>query len=205
MLDFLLSDSFSSIVENWVPSRNPSKWIIINSLLLLLLYSFLTAVDILVALREIGEEPVAAKLYLFWNFSTTFIWCIEAGFQSWWRKNGDHTIHSSSAAGGNLILHHGEVVPTNGSYNHYLDSYNDLYDWWRERKQEIIELIIAVYFLMNSFTLLWTLKIKDEDAQEELYDVAINIIVYIYACIRDLIIIIRGTDGNSHQQDLGRS
>jgi hypothetical protein len=49
------------LVEQWVPSQNPSKWIIINASLSL--YSFITACSIIVALRENGEKPVAATLY----------------------------------------------------------------------------------------------------------------------------------------------
>jgi hypothetical protein len=76
------------------------------------------------------------------------------------------------------------------SYHYYYYKYGC---WlWNERKHEIIEFMIAMYFLIGSFQLLWKLKIQHQDAQEELLDVAISLLAYLYACVRDLVILIRG-------------
>lgn len=199
----------AAVLEQWVPSQNPSKWVIINTSLSL--YSFITACSIIVALRENGEKPVAATLYLFWNFLTTFIWCMEAWLQFWWRSacttSSDITttiynnIDCAPTSSSPLIRRDGGMVSILKNKRQYEDydslSYHYYYYkygcWlWNERKQEIIEFMIAVYFLIGSFQLLWKSKIQQQDAQEELLDVAISLLAYLYACVRDLVILIRG-------------
>mmetsp|Transcript_15864 Transcript_15864/g.18083 ORF Transcript_15864/g.18083 Transcript_15864/m.18083 type:complete len:184 (-) Transcript_15864:102-653(-) len=164
-------------VGQWVPSRNPSKWIIIN--LSLLLYSLIISFSIVVALRENDEKPTAATLYLVWNFSTTLAWCIETGLESWWSYDTYCNISTST-------------LPGDSEFSNR----TTLQIWWKEKKEEMIELVLAIYFLIGSSMILWKLNIKKENVEEELNDVAISILAYLYACVRDSILLFRGIEAD---------
>ena len=50
--------------------------------------------------------------------------------------------------------------------------------------EHCVETLLAVYFTVDSFHLLYKWKIKKQDIEEELWDVAINAIVYAFAFAR---------------------
>lgn len=150
----------------WVPSLAPKRWFIIN--LTLVLYSILQLIAIILSIHFTGERPDATATYLIWSFSTTVVWCVEAGLESWW---------AYMTASIDAIL----ISPTSSPKL-----------CWETFKSadyvtNVLELLLAVYYLIDSFWLLWLWKIKGDDIYSSLYDVLLNSVFYIYAMVRDFI------------------
>ena len=156
------------ILKEWVPSQSPRTWLGINAFYFL--YSLLISFYIVISLRETGERPGAFGGYLVWNFSTTIIWCLEAGLESLW------IFETTGMAA--QEENEGDEGPTS--------------PWWHKLASldyaaNVVELLLAMFYVVVSSTLLWEWKIKNQNVEDSLFDVVTNLTFYFYAMVRDFV------------------
>lgn len=155
-------------LKEWVPSRTPLRWFLINQCLLF--YSMIQFSIIIMTIHNTGAKPSVAASYLIWNFGTTIIWCFEAGLELWW------IIRTISISRKDLLSI--QVLINIG------------------------EMIIAVYYLIDSISLLYHWESRSDSIQWSLLDVGLNAGFYFYASLRDFIrILILETTLHSLQDD----
>lgn len=127
--------SLESLLQSWTPKNSPVPWITVN----VLCFASSAALFLVTLIAEDDSQYriFAKQSYLFWNFSTTVVWCVEVGLR--------------------------------------------VYASRREVKlQQRIELAVAAYFTTDSAILLHKFKVKKEDIDVVLFEVAINTLAYLH-------------------------
>ena len=146
-------------LASYAPATHPVVWCITNSVCAFA--SALALADLLIATDDFLERPFATALYLIWNFATTGVWLVEIGLTVVWHiwtalnEDGNRTM-ASDAGFWSLVTR----IP------------------WIPR----IELLLAVYFLLDSMRLLWKWQLQGQDVEAELVEVVINFLAYLYMC-----------------------
>jgi hypothetical protein len=161
-------------LQEWVPSQRPKIWLFINTSLVL--YSLIVCVELVVALKNVQEIPVATAFYIIYNLITTLMWCLEAGLETLWgykeasiiAQDEDEEGQSSSSSSSSPSWWYNLV-----NSNYLLSK---------------IELSMAIFFLIDSGILVleWHIYGRDE-VRQSMYDVVLNLIFYIYAMVRDFV------------------
>jgi len=156
----ILGDSLLLLQNSkWSPNHHPAAWFWINAACLAA--SLVLVADILVCWWD-GEpelRPVAAALYLFYNVTTTLVWCFEIGWTAWEQQQTTTTrskVVDDSPSCMRLLHCHGVTWPVR------------------------IELVLAVVFLVDSVRLLWEWRLRKDDLEANLWEALLNALAYLY-------------------------
>jgi hypothetical protein len=147
------------LVANWAPSRAPLKWLAVNLVCwvasLVLLAHLLLSLLLWEVEGDASLKPVAASLYLIWNFSTTVVWCVESGLKF---LEQQHVLAPTSR-------------PSSSS--------QPLGSGWALR----LEVAVAIYFLADSIHLLIQWRLRDDDLEANLLEASVSSLAYLWVSV----------------------
>lgn len=164
-------------VDYLTPGRNPLLWVIINSSVMI--YSL--ALLVLEAFYAEDESKWALRLanqsYLVYDFSTTIIWVLETIL-------GAVSIIDTTDTSRTRRTSHSSAK--NGVHSGMRASITIDETWRFSLPASILHVIIALCFLMDSFTTLLTWKWRKEDIVVDAMWVAINLAAYTLVLLETL-------------------
>ena len=164
-------------VDYLTPGRNPLLWVLINasvvvySLALLVLEAYYAEDESKWALR------LANQSYLVYDFSTTIIWVLETILGAVCVMDTTSTSRARRAS---------HSSPKNGAHNSMHAAISNDETWRFSLPASVLHVIIALFFLMDSFTTLLTWKWKKEDIVVDAMWVAINLAAYTLVLLETL-------------------
>jgi len=144
--------------ESLVPGICPKPWIILNTVCLL--SSTFIFYDILYTEGPL-ERRYGTQLYISWNFGTTIVWVLQTAL-TYWYFNYDHSNTPD-------ITNENEDDKATTS--------------WINR----IQLVAAVYFLMDSLHMLYRWRKTNKHVEAEEWDVGISTVAYLF----ELMVVLR--------------
>ena len=164
-----LSPSRKRLLRKCSPHQQPKIWVLINSSILA--WSTILLIDVVGTLNEDAEndEKTYTELqYLIWNFGTCLVWVLEVGL------NIFDFIDSKEELGENSLLQHTDRSITN--------TQNETLPLW-------IELSLAIYFLIDSVSIVFHLTRKEvhNSAKGMLFDVVVAVMAYLFMVHRQFV------------------
>ena len=159
-----LSPSRKRLLRKCSPHQQPKIWVLINAFILA--WSTILFIDVVGTLNEDAEndEKTYAELqYLIWNFGTCLVWVLEVGL------NIFDFIDSKEELGENensLLQHTDHSIAS---------TQNETLPLW-------IELSLAIYFLIDSVSIVFHLTRKEvhNSAKGMLFDVVVAVMAYLF-------------------------
>ena len=157
------AESSSSSEQHSYPGNQPGSavvvvWTVINAILCV--WSLLLLYQILWTSQSPTDRLYGERLYLIWNFGTTLVWCLEVGWTMRIKSQDNNDDNRNRRQDGRAAS---AAATTTWSWCPSLDC---------------IQLLIAIYFLLDSLHLLIKWKVKG-DIDEELFDVIISSVAYL--------------------------
>jgi len=134
------------------PQKSPILWFRVNSTLFV--WSVLLSVELLFTAAPL-DRLEGTRAYLAWYFATTLVWFGEVGLKCYY-------IHESITRDGWTQLH--QIV--------FLQTRQDV--------EIFLELILAVYYLIDSAKVFWSWQKADKDISGEVFDAILNSLAYLY-------------------------
>jgi hypothetical protein len=164
-----------------LPDQRPLAWTWIN--VLCLVWSLILVTDIFLVHvdTDLEDRPGARAMYLVWNFATTFVWCFEVGLKQVAAVCYHVGSRNYGGGDGGDTGRDGIMATTTSTSSTLQESRRRglelFFDHWAVRW---IEMLLAVFFLVDSFRLLYKWRLKHGDLDAELGEAVLNVLAYLF-------------------------
>mmetsp|Transcript_30815 Transcript_30815/g.45607 ORF Transcript_30815/g.45607 Transcript_30815/m.45607 type:complete len:224 (+) Transcript_30815:72-743(+) len=165
-------------VSTYSPLKARKLWIRIN--LFLLLWSCLLFIDLLFTIGPL-ERLEGTREYLTYNFGSTLVWVVEVGLTVLdmnMNANMDTNVHD-----GERVAHEGPMLSVLNRIRIMERPFDvkQLFQTWTRKDVELsAELVLAIYFLLDSTKVFVQWYKADSDVGAELFDTLLNLAAYFY-------------------------